>query len=312
METYFSIDKISTYHRSVLTIGSFDGLHQGHQEIVNRTVHMAKGKQVPSIVVTFDPHPRHILNHEESKLPIILSLENKLTMLENLGVNETLVIPFTSEFSKISASDFLEGTIEKIFRPKDLVIGYDHHFGHDRSGSPEFLRAYAENLDINLEIVEAVSDEGSVISSSRIREQIYYGYIRRANFELGWIYGFNALVVKGSGRGHDLSFPTANFIPLDSEQLLPKVGVYFSRGRVDGKQLYGMCNLGLRPTFDEGKFVMEVHFFDFQDINLYSQNIRIEFLERIRDEKKFESKNDLISQLTKDKKHCLGLLDKYF
>ena len=107
METYFNIDKIPTHHTSVLTIGSFDGLHRGHQDIVNRTVHTAKGKQVPSVVVTFDPHPRHILNHEESKLPIILSLENKLTMLENLGVNETLVIPFTSEFSKISASDFI-------------------------------------------------------------------------------------------------------------------------------------------------------------------------------------------------------------
>jgi riboflavin kinase/FMN adenylyltransferase len=311
METYFSIDKISTYHRSVLTIGSFDGLHRGHQKIVNRTVHMAKGKQVPSIVVTFDPHPRHILNYEETKLPIIMSLENKLVMLEDLGVDGTLTIPFTSEFSQLSASDFLESIIEEIFHPEDLVIGYDHHFGNDRSGSPEFAKEYVKNLDINLVIVDAVSDEGSVISSTRIREQIKDGYIRRANFELGWIYGFNAQVVSGSGRGHELSFPTANFIPLDSDQLLPKTGVYLARGRVVGKQLYGMCNLGYRPTFDEGKFVMEVHFFDFHDIDLYSQNIRIEFLERIRDEIKFESKDDLISQLTRDKKYCLGLLDKY-
>ncbi len=312
MEIYFSLDNISSYKSSVLTIGSFDGLHRGHQEIVNRTIHMAKGKRVPSIVVTFDPHPRHILNHEDSKLPIILDLKNKLTMLEDLGVDGTLVIKFTPEFSTISASDFLKDIIEKIFHPGDLVIGYDHHFGHERSGSPEFVEEYGKKTGINVEIVKAISDEGSIISSTRIREQIRDGYIRRANFELGWIYGFNAKVVKGAGRGHDLTFPTANFIPLDSDQLLPKNGVYFTRGRVAGKQLYGMCNLGLRPTFDEGKFVMEVHFFDFHDVNLYSKNIRIEFLERIRNEIKFESKNELMSQLTKDKKHCLGLLDKYY
>ncbi len=311
METYFNIDKIASYHRSVLTIGSFDGLHRGHQEIVNRTVHTAKGRQAPSIVVTFDPHPRHILNYGETKLPIILSLENKLVMLEKLGVDGTLIIPFTTEFSQLSASDFLESIIIEIFHPEELVIGYDHHFGHDRSGSPKFVSAYVENSDINLVIVDAVSDEGSVISSSRIRELINDGYIRRANFELGWIYGFDARVVSGSGRGHDLSFPTANFVPLDADQLLPKTGVYLTRGRVVGKQLYGMCNLGYRPTFDEGKFVMEVHFLDFHDIDLYSQNIRIEFLERIRGEIKFGSKDDLIYQLTRDKKHCLGLLDKY-
>ena len=174
-----------------------------------------------------------------------------------------------------------------------------------------YLREYVDKSDINLTLVEAVSDEGSIISSTRIREKIKDGYIRRANFELGWIYGFDARVVSGSGRGHTLSFPTANFIPLVSDQLLPKTGVYLARGRVVGKQLYGMCNLGYRPTFDEGKFVMEVHFFDFHDIDLYSQNIRIEFLERIRDEIKFESKGALISQLTRDKKYCLGLLDKY-
>ena len=311
MERYFSVDQISAYHKSVLTIGSFDGLHRGHQKIVNQTIHVAKGKQVPSIVVTFNPHPRHILNFEETKVPIIMSLDNKLNMLENLGVDGTLIIPFTSEFSKISASEFLESIIEKQFHPEELVIGYDHHFGYNRTGNPEYLKEYVYKSDINLTLVEAVSDEGSIISSTRIREKIKDGYIRRANFELGWIYGFDARVVSGSGRGHTLSYPTANFIPLDSDQLLPKTGVYLTRGRVVGKQLFGMCNLGYRPTFDEGKYVMEVHFFDFHDVELYSQNIRIEFLERIRDEIKFKSKGALISQLALDNKYCLGLLDKY-
>ena len=172
MERYFSVDQISAYHKSVLTIGSFDGLHRGHQKIVNQTIHVAKGKQVPSIVVTFNPHPRHILNFEETKVPIIMSLDNKLNMLENLGVDGTLIIPFTSEFSKISASEFLESIIEKQFHPEELVIGYDHHFGYNRTGSPEYLKEYVDKSDINLTLVEAVSDEGSIISSTRIREKI--------------------------------------------------------------------------------------------------------------------------------------------
>jgi len=311
METYYELTSVPPCRESVLTIGSFDGLHRGHREIINRTVNIAKGENVPSVVVTFNPHPRHILNHEHSKLPLIMDLENKLTLLKSLDVDIVLVIPFTDEFSKISANDFLRDLIENIFHPNDIVIGYDHHFGHGRTGSPQFVKNYGESSGINVEIVPAISDEGSVISSTRIREQIRAGYIRRANFELGWIYGFNAQVVTGSGRGKSLTFPTANFIPLDSNQLLPKNGVYFTRGRVVGKQLYGMCNLGTRPTFEEGEFVMEVHFFDFKEPSLYSQNIRIEFLERIRDEQKFESKHDLIAQLKIDRQNCKGLLDKY-
>jgi riboflavin kinase/FMN adenylyltransferase len=312
MEIYRNINNIPTHSATVLTIGSFDGIHRGHQEIIGRTVNMAKGKQIKSIVVTFDPHPRHILKYDSSKLPIILDLENKLSMLKYLGVDATLVVKFTSEFSKISPEIFLEKVIRKNFHPKDLVIGYDHHFGFKRKGTPSFVKDFGENFGINVEIVDGVSDEGSIISSTRIREQIRDGYVRRANFELGWVYGFNARVVRGAGRGQDLSYPTANFTPLDSNQLLPKEGVYFTRGRVVGKQLYGMCNLGTRPTFDERDFVMEVHFFDFNNINLYSQNIRIEFLERIRDEIKFESRFDLINQLNEDKTQCLMLESKYY
>ena len=312
METYFELDKVSPCKSSVLTIGNFDGIHRGHQKIINRTVNIAKGKAIPSIIVTFHPHPKHILNHDKSKLSIILDLKNKLKMFDELGVDITLIINFTDDFSKINALEFLKNIIVNKFNPDDLVLGYDHHFGHKRTGSPDMVREFGKNEGINVEIVNAVSDNDSIISSTQIRNHINSGYIRRANFELGWVYGFNTNVVKGAGRGHSLSFPTANFVPRDLNQLLPKDGVYLARGRVAGKQLYGMCNLGVRPTFNEGNFVMEVHFFDCHDVDLYSKNIRIEFLERVRDEIKFVSIDDLVSQLTQDKNHCLGLLKKYY
>ena len=190
-------------------------------------------------------------------------------------------------------------------------MGYDHHFGYKRGGSPEFIQSYFSDKEIEVDIVTPFADEGVVISSSHIRELIQSGFIRRANFELGWVYGFCAKVIHGSGRGKRMSFPTANFVPVEKNQLLPKNGVYLTRGRVNEEQFYGMCNLGFRPTFDEGNFVMEVHFFDLDSVDLYSKEIRIEFLERIRDEQKFNSEKELIEQLNQDKQESLSLMQKY-
>ena len=312
MESYFDLNQFPSINNSVVTIGNFDGIHRGHQKILERVVNLGREKDVPSVVVTFDPHPRYILNKENSKLSMILGLKKKMDIFENIGIDMVLVIKFSEKFSKINAEEFLHKIILANLNPQDIVIGYDHHFGHKRTGSPAFVKKFGRENHINVEIISAVSDEDSIISSTQIRRLISCGYIRRANFELGWIYGFDAKVVKGSGRGHLLNFPTANFVPDLENQLYPKNGVYLSRGRVTGKQLYGMCNLGFRPTFNESNFVMEVHFFDFSDINLYSKHIRIEFLERIREEIMFNSKKELITQLTKDKNYCINLLKKYY
>jgi riboflavin kinase/FMN adenylyltransferase len=309
MEKYFSVEAIPQFDKSIVTIGTFDGLHRGHQEILKHLVSMGKGKGVESIVVTFDPHPRQVLT--DDNISLIQSLEQKLLIFEKLQIDNVIVIPFTLEFAQLSAEAFLESIIKPKLNPEHIVIGYDHHFGKDREGSPKFMENYCKKYQIGLDIINPVSDEGNKISSTGIRELIKNGFVRRASFELGSVFGFNATVVHGKGRGHLLDFPTANIIPLDEYQLLPKPGVYFTRGRVDGLQLYGMCNFGVRPTFSEKELIMEVHFFNPEITDLYQRKVYIEFLERIRDEKKFKSEDDLKKQLINDETLCKSLQKKY-
>ncbi len=311
MEIFRSLDLITNRPDCYLTIGSFDGLHRGHQEIVKKVVAYAHTHDSLAVVISFDPHPQHVLNPTAERLPLLMSISKKIKILEWLNVDQAVILPFTTEFSRITASAFLENIILEKFNPTRVVIGYDHHFGYGRGGSPDFINSQLSPRGIDVEIVDPVHDENVIISSTHIRELIKAGFVRRASFELGWVYGFDATVVAGVGRGRSLQFPTANFIPLEKNQLLPGQGVYFTRGRLNSKNIYGMCNLGTRPTFDEGGFVMEVHFFEKIDEELYGRQIAIEFLERIRDEKKFDSAAALIEQLEEDKQNCFELLSKY-
>ena len=309
MEKYFSIENIPQFKKSIVTIGTFDGLHRGHQEILKHLVSLGQGKGIESIVVTFDPHPRLVLTNDN--ISLIQSLEQKLKIFEKLQIDNVIVIPFTQEFAKLSANAFLDSIIKPKLNPDHIVIGYDHHFGKDREGSPKFMENYCKENNIGLDIINPVSDEGHTISSTGIRDLIKNGFVRRASFELGSVFGFYAIVVHGIGRGHLLDYPTANIIPIEENQLLPKPGVYFTRGRVDGHQLYGMCNFGVRPTFSENELIMEVHFFNPEITDLYQRKVYIEFLERIRDEKKFKSEDDLKKQLINDEILCKSLQKKY-
>jgi len=310
MDVLTSINDIEQSGNSIVTIGSYDGLHRGHQEIIKKVVSKSQTQNVRSVVITFNPHPRHILD-EGSAMPLLMSIDKKLSLLERISVDMVLVIPFTKKFSTISPKQFMDDIVFKNFNPNHIIVGYDHHFGFNREGSPDFLEKYCRSNNVTCEIVKAVKDDSVIFSSSHIRQLICDGFIRRASFELGWVYGFKAVVVKGAGRGKGLSFPTANFLPVEKNQLFPNNGVYFCRGRINSNSLYGMCNLGTRPTFDEKDFVAEIHFFtpDFND--LYDKEIEIEFLERIRDEIKFETPEQLVSQLKIDKQYCSELMKKY-
>jgi riboflavin kinase/FMN adenylyltransferase len=310
LKVFNQINDVRDCAGSVVTIGSFDGLHRGHQDIVKTLTTIAKAKSSKAAVITFDPHPRHILN-KKNKISLLMSLDKKQALLEELDVDVLLVIPFTEEFSRITAEAFMDAVIMKYFHPAEIVIGYDHHFGHKRKGTPKFLRDYAEKRGIKLDIINPVADDKVVLSSTHIRDLISNGFVRRASFELGWVYGFRAKVVHGSGRGKGLEFPTANVVPMENDQLMPKPGVYLTRGRLNGDFIVGMCNFGTRPTFNETELVMEINFFISNMDDIYNREIYIEFLERIRDEKKFDNPDQLVTQLRHDKKYCLELKKKY-
>ena len=310
MKIFTQIDRVIDCAGCVLTIGSFDGLHRGHQDIVKTLTTTATAKGKKSALITFDPHPRHILD-KDKKLSLIMSMKQKSSLLEKLGIDILLVIPFTNDFSLRTAEDFMDNIIMKYFSPSGIVIGYDHHFGYRREGSPEFLQQYAITRKINIDIINAVADDKVILSSTHIRDLISNGFVRRASFELGWVYGFYAKVVHGAGRGKGLQFPTANIVALEKNQLMPKTGVYLARGRVNDDFIVGMCNFGTRPTFNERELVMEINFFTSSLDDIYNREIYIEFLERIRDEKKFDNPDQLVIQLQQDRDYCLELKKKY-
>ena len=310
MKIFTQIEEITNCNECVLTIGSFDGLHRGHQDIIKTLTTTASAKSKKSALITFDPHPRHVLD-KENKLSLIMSMKQKKDLLQKLGIDILHIIPFTKEFSHMTAENFMDNVIMKYFSPSGIIIGYDHHFGYKREGSPKFLKEYAIRRGINIDIINAVGDDKVVLSSTHIRDLISNGFVRRASFELGWVYGFYAKVVHGSGRGKELEFPTANIVAIEKNQLMPKTGVYLARGRVNDDFIVGMCNFGTRPTFNERELVMEINFFTSSLDDIYNREIYIEFLERIRDEKRFDNPDQLVQQLHQDRKYCLELKKKY-
>ena len=201
MDILKTLDEFEQLSSSVLTIGSYDGIHRGHFGILSSVAHHAHALCVPSVLVTFDPHPRHILDPAADKLSLIMGLEQKLEIIESLGIDLVYVIDFTAQYSKTTAREFLDNTILPCFNPYFIIVCYDHHFGYNREGSPEFLRSYCSEHEIELEIVPPISDDNTIISSTHIRQLIQSGYVRRANFELGSVFGFLGYVVHGAGRG---------------------------------------------------------------------------------------------------------------
>ncbi|MFQ6673503.1 MAG: bifunctional riboflavin kinase/FAD synthetase [Fidelibacterota bacterium] len=311
MVVYRRIEDVEPVSNTVLTIGSYDGLHRGHQEIITRVVKAARDARAICAVITFDPHPKQILGPAGDRFEVLMDIQMKLRLLQKAGMDIALVIPFDREFSRTTAREFLDTIVLPRFNPHEIIVGYDHHFGHNREGDGEFLKAYGARGSFHVDVVSGVREDDKILSSTHIRDLIREGQVRQASLELGWIYGFDANVIHGSGRGHSLTFPTANFVPVNPAQLLPKTGVYLSRGTVKGACHYGMSNIGFRPTFGENQFVMEIHLFDEAVEDFYGETIEVQFLERIRDEKKFDSPKQLVAQLRKDKEYCLSQLRIY-
>ena len=296
---------------SVITLGSYDGLHIGHLDILKKTISLSKKYNFPSVLITFDPHPKKILVPNNKNGFLLTSFEYKMDLIKKAGVDYVFIILFNKKFSEITADNFMDNIIKKKLNPKAIVVGYNHHFGFNRSGNSDFLKKYCSSNDIKLQIVNPIEAQSKIVSSTYIRNLIRSGKVNSVKYFLGRFYGFKGVVQKGSGRGSKLNFPTANILPIEKMQLMPGKGVYFVSIRIIGLELYGMCNFGIRPTFQESDLIMEVNIFHKFSDDLYGKNIRINFLKKIREEVTFTSSKELINQLIKDKKLCLSLKKEY-
>jgi len=305
-----SIDEIKRDLNSAITIGTFDGLHIAHQAIIRKTREIARINSGRSVIITFDPHPRKVIDGVNSP-KMLMTLDEKIEMIEKLGitVDLLLVIPFTKEFSKLSSEYFFKEILFNKIGFNNLIIGYDHFFGKNREGNVEFLKRMKEKFPFNLSIVDKIVIDDSVVNSTRIRNFLLNGEIVKANKLLGWNYFLSGRVIKGDMRGRQLGFPTANLKINNTDKLIPKNGVYFIKIFLDKKQYFGFLNIGFRPTFVESKDIfIEAHIFDFNE-NIYDKEIKIEFIEFLREEQKFNSAEELTNQLKIDKNKCFEILN---
>ena len=292
---------------SVVTSGMFDGVHLGHQKIIQRIKSVADEHNGETILITYWPHPRLVLSQNKSDFKLLTSLEEKVEELEKLGVDHLLCIPFTEEFSQLSSDDFIQKILIETLDTKVFVLGYDHHFGRNREGNFSYLQNERNRLPFGLEEIPKQDIENKAISSTHTRELIKSGKVKAASTYLGREYTLNGVVVHGEKLGSKLGFPTANIRVDFDEKLLPMDGVYAVRVLLKGELKSGMLNLGFRPTVSSDKKQMEVHIFDF-DESIYGQHLKLIFVDRIRDEQKFSGLEKLKKQLKLDKEKALHLL----
>ncbi|MDH3381981.1 MAG: bifunctional riboflavin kinase/FAD synthetase [Flavobacteriaceae bacterium] len=284
--------------QSVVTIGAFDGVHVGHQEILQNLVKTAKNEDKKSVVVTFFPHPRMVLE-KNTAIKLLNTLEEKTSLIEAIGIDFLYVIPFNEEFANLSANDFISEILVKQLNTKALYIGYDHLFGKNRAGNFKLLKEQGDIYNFSVNEIGALSIREIKISSTKIRTALIEGDILKANEFLGYYYFLSGTVVKGKNIGEKIGFPTANIKVKESYKLIPKNGVYVVKSFIENQTIYGMMNIGNRPTVNGKNQTIEVHFFNFNQY-IYNTEIKVQFLSRLRDEQKFESLDALKNQLKID------------
>ena len=299
MKIVNSISNFSSSENTFVTIGTFDGVHFGHQTIIKKLVSDAKKAGSKSVLLTFFPHPRMVLQKDAS-IELINTIDERAVLLEKTGLDYLIIHPFSKEFSRLTALDFVRDILVNQLNTSKLIIGYDHHFGKNREGNIEQLREYSYLFDFSVEEILAQDIDNVSVSSTKIRRALASGNLKTANNYLGYNFMLNGTVVNGKKLGGTIGFPTANLDVKEVYKLIPKTGVYVVKSRIGEKEIFGMMNIGNRPTVDGNHQTIEVHFFDFNR-DIYHQNITIELLYFLRDEQKFESIGALINQLKKDK-----------
>jgi riboflavin kinase/FMN adenylyltransferase len=304
------LSEIAYDKNSVVTVGSFDGMHCAHQEIIREVVQRAQRRGGRSVLVTFEPHPREVVGTHQG-VQLLTTLEEKQELAEEQGIDLFFTIAFDYEFSRQSAREFYLKYLINGIGMSEIVEGYDHHFGRDREGSVEEMLRLGKEFGYSSVAVKEVSVGDRLANSTSIRDLLIDGDVVEAAKLLDRPYSIDGKVVKGDTRGRALGFPTANIQPLAQKKLIPKNGIYFVRVRVDGGWHFGIASIGVRPTFEtKGDRVIEVYILDYQEI-IYGRDIRIVFLRRLRDEVRFENADQLIRQMNMDKEESIRLRSEY-
>ena len=293
---------------TILTIGTFDGVHLGHQKILERLKELKNKTGLKTVILTFEPHPRKVLFPEQKDLKLITTIDEKLQLLDQYGIDVTVVYPFSNYFSTMDSDFYIQNILLKQLNVKHLVIGYDHKFGKDRSGDINTLKQISVHGSFFIEEISAKDIDNIAVSRSKIRKCLQEGQIEIANKNLGHPFFLNGKVIKGKQIGRSIGYATANLKIEAEEKIIPKIGVYFVKAKINSKLHFGMMNIGKNPTIDVDKETkIEVHLFEFNE-DIYDQTIQIIFISRLRDEKKFENLDELKAQLVNDKKMCLELM----
>ena len=306
MNVYNNIIELPAFKKAVITIGTFDGLHDGHRKIISQLKEVAQNINGTTVVITFFPHPRHVLSNTENKVFILNTLEEKIALLQAEGIENLVIVPFTNEFSSMDAEAYISDFLVNSFHPHTIIIGYDHRFGKNRTGNFELLKEGEKKYGYEVVEITAQQLNDIAISSTKIRQKLSEGDVTAANSLLGYAYFFSGKVVKGDQLGRTIGFPTANLEIAEQEKLIPGNGVYAVDVMIKDIKLKGMMNIGFRPTVGGIVRKIEVNIFDFNE-DIYDQNITVSLKKKLRDEKKFNGLDELKLQLGKDAKEAMGI-----
>lgn len=312
MKVYRTIEEVEYNPNTVLTVGTFDGVHKGHLKIIRRLKQAGIEENLRHILITIAPHPQIVLKKEDRpKIKLLTSIEERLSRFRAVGIENTFVLPFTVEFSKTSPEDFVKLFLFEKIGMKKMLIGYDHLFGKNRQGNESLLESLSKVLGFSIEKIPPFSEGDEIISSTKIRNSILNRDLQKANEMLDYYYFLCGNVVRGDGRGRKLGIPTANIKSSETYKLMPADGAYFVYSIIEGKTVFGMANIGRRPTFtDDDHSTLEVNFFDFDD-DIYDTTISVHFVKYIRPEKKFSGVEEFLKQLQSDKIICLEAINNF-
>lgn len=308
MKLHTSLEQFKA-QKPVVTIGTFDGVHRGHQKVILRLQEIADAHNGETVIFTFHSHPRLITAPNETNLRLLTTLKEKINLFKKFGIDHLIIYPFDIEFSKLSYSEFVEKILVDKIKTHSLVVGHDHKFGKNREGGFEYLQKCASKFNFEIERLEVLAVEDENVSSTKVRDALQEGEIEKANRYLGYEFTLHGKVVGGKRLGRKLGFPTANIEASDPHKIIPKYGVYAVKVFLNSSEYFGMLNIGTRPTFNRNadNRSIEVNIFDFNG-DIYGSEITLMFIDKIRDEQKFENIEALVSQLEKDKIAALKIL----